>query len=95
MSGGGIAFSPLLPWPFLLAAGAAGIVLISAIAWRRGCGWLARALVIAVLLAAIGNPRFVSENREARPDVAVVVVDRSLSQSIAGRAGETLSLIHI
>ncbi|HSO42229.1 MAG TPA: hypothetical protein VLR47_05230, partial [Rhodospirillales bacterium] len=89
MSGGGIAFSPLLPWPFLLAAGAVGIVLIAAIAWRRGRGWLARALTIAMLLAAIGNPRFVSEEREARPDVAVVVVDRSLSQSIAGRAGET------
>jgi hypothetical protein len=85
---GGIAFAPLLPWPFLLAAGIAGALLVAVIAWKRGRGWLARGLTIAALLAALGNPRFVSEEREPRPDVAVVVTDRSLSQSIADRAAE-------
>ena len=85
---GGIAFSPLLPWPFLLAAGIIGFVLIAAVAWKRGRGWLPRGLTIVTLLAALANPRLVSEEREPRPDVAVVVTDRSLSQSIGERAAE-------
>ena len=89
MSGAGFAFSPLLPWPVLLAAGILGGALVAAIAWRRGRGWPARALAVCALIAALANPRFVSEERELRPDIAVVVLDRSLSQTIAGRGGQT------
>jgi hypothetical protein len=89
VSGSGLAFSPLLPWPVLLAAGVVAALLIAQIAWRRGRGWPARALAVTVLMAALANPRLVAEEREPRPDVAVVVIDRSLSQTIAGRGEQT------
>lgn len=86
---GQIAFAPLLPWPLIAAGGLAGALLIAIVAWRRGRGWLLRTLALLAVLASLGNPRFVSEQRQPRPDVALVVLDRSPSQSIGGRSQET------
>jgi hypothetical protein len=83
---GTIAFSPLLPWPLLLAAAAIATVLISLIAWRRGRGWILRALAIAGLIAVLAEPRYVREKREVHPDIGIVIVDASLSQSIGARS---------
>lgn len=84
-----LAFSPLLPWP-VLAALAAGAVLVIALAvWagRRGA-WL-RALGLALILFALADPSLVREDRQPLKDVVAVVVDRSASQSIAGRPEQT------
>jgi hypothetical protein len=90
---GAIVFQPLIPWPAvaLLAAVAFG-----AIAWAaRGNarGMVLRALSIAVLTLAILDPRVVNEQREATPDVALVVVDRSASQSVGDRRQQTESAL--
>ena len=82
----GIDFAPVLP-PWLLAglAAVALLVLVPAF-WRsaRGAWW--RAGVFALLLLALGNPRLVEETRETRPDIALLLVDRSDSARIGDRA---------
>lgn len=81
----GLALAPLVPGWLLgllaaLAAAAVGLAL-----WRRARGAWLRVVPLAVLLVALANPRLVSEERQLLPDVAVVVVDQSLSQGIGDR----------
>jgi hypothetical protein len=85
----GFEFAPLVPWPLIAGlAGAAALLLILS-AWRRGRGTVFRACAMAVLVLALANPRSVKENREAQPDVAIVVVDQSQSQTIGNRKAES------
>ncbi len=84
----GLAFAPLVPvWLLgllaVLSAAAAGLAL-----WRRARGAWLRAVATAVLLVALANPRLVSEERQMLPDVAVVVVDESLSSAIGDRRAQ-------
>ena len=84
-----IAYDPLIPWGFIAAAAFVGLVLILGGIWRRasGIGW--RAGVLLALLAALANPTLVKEERNQKPDVAVVVVDESPSQKIGDRSLES------
>ncbi len=78
-------FSPLLPTPVLAGLGLAGAVLIAALLWRRARGALLRAASLALLLLALLNPNLRQEEREPLADIAVVAVDESASQRLAGR----------
>ena len=82
----GIDFAPALPlWLIAALSGLALLALVPAVLRRaRGAGL--RALVFALLLLALANPRLVEETRETRPDIALLVVDRSDSARIGGRA---------
>ncbi len=86
---GTLEWAPLLPWPMVAVLGGAGLALLCFAAWRqglnlgRGLAWRAGAL--AVLVLVLLNPRAVREDRTPRPDVAVVIVDESGSQSVGGR----------
>ena len=84
-----ITFSPLFPLSVLLgfAALAAIIAVFGIYRGLRGA-WL-RALSLALLLLALGNPSFVSENREPLPTVVAIVVDRSQSQLMPERIRQT------
>ena len=89
-----IVWDPLLPADMLVAiATACGVVfLLGLIAPRIGrvapaLAW--RVTTAGVLVAALANPSFIVEDREALSDIAIVVVDESLSQSIGGRAEDT------
>jgi len=84
----GLAFAPLLPWTFIALLGIPAAVLLAIAAVRGGRGVGLRAAALAVLVLALTNPRAVRENREPRPDVAVVVVDQSDSQAVGGRAAQ-------
>ncbi|MDA8230760.1 MAG: hypothetical protein M0006_05425 [Magnetospirillum sp.] len=85
----GIAFAPLVPWPLLAAlAGVALAVWLLALG-RRARGAWARAIPLAALLVALANPRLVTEERQPLPDIAVVVVDDTLSQGIGDRRAQT------
>ena len=83
-----IAFAPLLPlWLLAPYAVLAAGLLIHAFA-RRAPGTLWRTVTLVALGVALANPTLVRERREALPDVALVVVDRSASQAIGARTGQ-------
>ena len=91
-----IAFVPLLPWAIvgLLAILSAAIVALGL--WRRARGIVVRTIALATLLAALMNPSFVLEKRDPIADIAVVMVDDSLSQSIGKRRARTeAALAHV
>lgn len=72
-----IDFAPLVPeWTLMVAAGLA-VLLVGFLLFRRAAGTGYRLLAIAACLLALFNPRWVSEVREERPDIALIVVDRS------------------
>ena len=79
-------FLPRLPlWLILFFASLALIFLAYGLYQRaRGIWW--RALAVVVLLGALCNPRLLREERETRPDIAILAVDRSDSTQIADRA---------
>ena len=89
-------FASLMPWAVLavlaaLALGALGFGLLRS---ARGVGW--RALALAVIFAALANPVLVEEEREALPDIAAIVVDKSPSQAIGDRPRQTAAtLAHV
>ncbi|TDH58179.1 hypothetical protein E2C06_33935 [Dankookia rubra] len=84
----GIDLSPVIP-PWLLAAlGAVAVLALVPALWRRARGAPLRALVFALILLALANPRLVEETRETRPDIALVVIDRSDSARIGNRAAQ-------
>ena len=69
----------------------AGLGMVAALAlvpafWRRARGAPLRALVFLLILLALANPRLVEETRETRPDIALLVIDRSDSARIGNRA---------
>jgi hypothetical protein len=69
--------APVIPlWLIGALALLALIALVPAV-WRgaRGAWW--RAAAFALILGALANPRLVEETRETRPDIALLVVDRS------------------
>lgn len=84
-----VSFDPFLPWPLIAAAGGLGLALLAALAIGRSRGTLLRTLSFALLLAALANPVIRSEEREPLPDIAVAVVDRSLSQQNGERTRRT------
>jgi len=82
-------FQPLVPvW---LAIALAVIVAIVAFAGlvARARGAFLRALTGAVLTLAVFNPVLLREERENLPDIAVLVTDRSQSQTIGDRVALT------
>ncbi|WP_043339338.1 membrane protein [Belnapia moabensis] len=82
----GIDFAPVLPvWLIAALAVLAMLALVPALL-RRARGAALRALTFALLLLALANPRLVEETRETRPDIALLVVDRSDSARIGNRA---------
>lgn len=85
MNNWSIDFAPLLPGPFFWVAAAIGLVLVAMLVWRRSRGALWRALAIGALIAALANPTLREEERESLANIALVVVDESTSQTLAGR----------
>ena len=84
-----LAFEPFIPWWALIGCVVLAVVLTVPfiMARRRTAIW--RALGFAALLIALANPRLVIENRDKLRDTAVLVVDRTGSQTIAERTRQT------
>jgi hypothetical protein len=86
--GFGLAFSPLVPTELLwAAAGVAAVISLLLIASRTR-GAMLRAAALALLVFALANPSLTREDREPLTSVAVVVVDKSPSQSFGERAAQ-------
>ncbi|MEL6290958.1 MAG: hypothetical protein AAFQ44_04125 [Pseudomonadota bacterium] len=92
MSNWSIDFSPILPVPMLIAAGVFALILVGILALRRSRGAVLRALALAALLLALFNPTLRQEERESLGNVAIVVLDESTSQSIAGRPEQSAAI---
>jgi hypothetical protein len=82
-------FTPLVPWPAIVAVATVAALLVGAAARRRAAGTVWRALAFAAMVSALANPTLVTERREALSDVVAVVVDRSASQHIGQRTERT------
>src|SRR5262245_29843745 len=85
MSNWSIDLAPMVPTPLFYAGVALAIVLVALLLVRRSRGRVLRALSLAALLAALANPTLRQEERESLANIAIVVLDESLSQTIAGR----------
>jgi len=88
----GLDFAPVLPLWLLALLGALAVFALAPAFWPRGGriarGALLRAATFALLLLALANPRLVEETRETRPDIALLVVDRSDSARLGPRAAQ-------
>ncbi len=82
-------FAPLLPGPILWVLAVAAVILLAVLLFRRSRGALLRAAALAALFAALMNPTLRQEERESLANVAIVVVDDSTSQQLAGRPKQT------
>ncbi|HYF07765.1 MAG TPA: hypothetical protein VD970_09090, partial [Acetobacteraceae bacterium] len=84
----GLDFAPALPLWLLgaLAALALAALLPALLRRARGAAW--RAAAFAMVLLALAHPRLVEETRETRPDISLLVVDRSDSAQLGDRAAQ-------
>src|SRR5580700_10243796 len=87
----GIAFTPLVPSLVLWLALAAIVVIAVLLLLGRARGAAIRVTALALILLALANPSFTREDREPLSSVAVVIVDKSPSQSFGQRSSETAS----
>jgi uncharacterized membrane protein len=81
-----IAFDPGLPWGVFIALALAVAALWLFYAFRGGRARILRAAGLTLILIGLAQPLWVSEQREPKPDIAAVIVDRSESLELAGRA---------
>lgn len=80
-----IVTSPLLPWPVILGLGTVLLVLALYGIVRRAHGGVLRLLLGLVAICLLANPAMIEEQRQYEKDVALVLVDRSPSQSLEHR----------
>lgn len=80
-----IDFAPILPWPVIGAGAVVAVLLIGLLAFRRSRGTLLRALALGALVLALMNPTLRQEERENLGNIAIVVMDESTSNTLAGR----------
>ncbi len=84
-----ITFDPGVPWWLLTIVAIVAALLLGLAFWRRSGGAVWRLLAITAALLALANPSLVQEQRTPIPDVALVVVDQSISQRIGKRMVRT------
>jgi hypothetical protein len=85
----GLSFAPLISIQILWAAIAAAAVLALLLFVSRSRGATIRAGGLALIVLALANPSFTREDRDPLSSVAVVVVDKSPSQTFGERAAQT------
>ena len=87
-----IDISPIIPGPLFWAAIVVAGLLIAALLLRRTRGAALRALSLAALIGALANPTLRQEERESLANIAIVVMDESTSQTIAGRPEQAAAI---
>ena len=81
-----VIFSPLLPLP-VIGLAALVVVLFTAIALMRGLsGWALRGLGALLVVGALAQPMYQSEDRTPLKDIVVLLIDQSASQALLDRA---------
>jgi hypothetical protein len=87
-----VEFLPFLPLIYLVIAGGVALLIAVVLLWRGRRGAIFRIAVLALLIIALANPNLKQEEREPLSNIAVVVVDQSASQRIAGREERTAAI---
>ena len=87
-----IDFAPLIPMPLFWVLLALAALLIGLLLFRRTRGASLRSLAVIALLLALANPTLREEERDYLANIAIVVVDESTSQALAGRPEQTASI---
>ena len=78
--------SPLLPLP-VIGLAALVVVLFTAIALMRGLsGWAPRGLGALLVVGALVQPMYQSEDRTPLKDIVILLIDQSASQTLLDRA---------
>ncbi|MGZ3412170.1 MAG: hypothetical protein ACXU80_17670 [Xanthobacteraceae bacterium] len=90
--GYGVAFSPLVPTAFLWIAVVVAVAVAVLLLVARTRGSILRAVALALVVLALANPSFTKEDREPLTSVAVVIVDKSPSQSFGNRSDQTAAM---
>ena len=85
----GVAFAPLVGAPILWAV--IGVAVISSLLLfvSRSRGAAIRTLALALVVLALANPSLTREDRDPLSSVAIVLVDKSPSQSFGDRTAQT------
>lgn len=89
LDGLSVVLDPLLPVAVLAALALAFAVIFALSAWRRARGSVLRLLACLAVLTALLDPSIVKERRQYQRDIAIVLLDRSPSQSIGTRSADT------
>lgn len=90
MSGLTLIFSPLLPWWAIAALAFGAVAMLIAGLLARASGTLVRGVLAGAILAVLCGPILNREERAPVKDVALLLVDESASQRIAGRTGQAI-----
>ncbi|MBI1778093.1 MAG: hypothetical protein HYR63_22370 [Proteobacteria bacterium] len=88
-----IAIAPALPLWTVALFGLLALTVLALGIFARARGTTLRTIAAAALWLTLLNPSLVSERREARPDVAVVVVDQTPSMQIGDRRQQVQSAL--
>ena len=96
MSLDAVIFDPLLPFWLMGALALAMLAVLVFAVFRRLTGWPYRGFALVCVFLALLNPSLKTEERQAKADIVIVVVDRSSSQMLSNRAAQTqAALAHV
>ena len=84
-----INWSPLFPVELLGVLAAISVLLVLLSLIKGGRGTFLRLFVLGLLFASLLNPQLTHEQQEPLSDIALIVIDKSSSQSVTGREEET------
>ncbi|MFI5411724.1 hypothetical protein [Kaistia sp. UC242_56] len=84
-----LTFAPLIPLTWLVAVAVLGLLAVAPLLLRRLRGGWLRLLALVALIAALSGPVLLAEDRQPLPTVVALVVDKSASQDLDGRASMT------
>lgn len=88
-----IDFTPLFDWWLIAIFAAITVLPVFWAIWRGVPGGLLRGVVLGLLVLALANPSILEEEREPLKSVVTLIVDRSDSQKLDGRDGQTDAVV--
>ncbi|HFC05670.1 MAG TPA: hypothetical protein ENJ55_08180, partial [Rhizobiales bacterium] len=88
-----LSYEPFVSMPVLVMLAAIAVTLTAVSLYARQHGAVLRGLALAALFAALLNPSINQEIREPLPDIAVILVDKSTSQTIGRRTAQTAKAV--
>ncbi|AUH34872.1 hypothetical protein [Paracoccus tegillarcae] len=85
----GLRFDPMLPWWAIAALAALALAMAGFALWRGLRGWAWRGLAGLAAAAALAGPALEIGARAGLSDIVILLDDRSASQSLPDRNGQT------